>query len=80
MIIYQEIALAEFPFWGPAESHIKYLNDKDFEMIERELEYDNRTQIGIDKTELNDLFSYYENYIANILGYDDFEQLKEDRS
>ena len=80
MIIYQEIALAEFPFWGPAETHVQYLTDKDFEMIERELEYDNRTQIGINKTDLNDLFSYDEDYIANILGYDDFEQLKEDRS
>lgn len=80
MIIYQEIALAEFPFWGPAESHVKYLNDNDFEIIEQELEYDHKTQIGIDKTELNDLFSYDEDHIANILGYDDFEQLKEDRS
>lgn len=80
MIIYQEISLAEFPFWGPAESHVKYLNDKDFEIIEQELEYEHKTQIGIDKTELNDLFSYDEDYIANILGYDDFEQLKEDRS
>ena len=80
MIIYQEISLADFPFWGPAESHVKYLNDKDFEIIERELEYEHKTQIGIDKTDLNDLFSYFEDYIANILGYDDFEQLKEDRS
>lgn len=49
-------------------------------MIEQELEYDHRTKIGIDKTDLNDLFSYNEDYIANILGYDNFEQLKEDRS
>lgn len=80
MIIYQEISLKDFPFWGPAETHVQYLTDKDFEMIEQELEYDNRTQIGINKTYLNDLFSYDEDYIANILGYDDFEQLKEDRS
>lgn len=80
MIIYQEISLADFPFWGTAESHVKYINDKDFEIIEQELEYEHKTQMGIDKTNLNDLFSYYEDYIANILGYDDFEQLKEDRS
>lgn len=80
MIVYQEISLKEFPFWGPAETHIKYLTDKDLEIIEQELEYNNRTQMGIDKTDLNDLFSYYEDYIANILGYADFEQLKEDRS
>lgn len=80
MIIYEEISLAEFPFWGPAESHVKYLNDNDFEIIEQELEYDYRTKIGINKTDLNDLFSYDEDYIANILGYDDFEELKEDRS
>lgn len=80
MIIYQEISLKDFPFWGPAETHVQYLTDKDFEMIEQELEYDNRTQIEINKTDLNDLFSYDEDYIANILGYDDFKQLKEDRS
>lgn len=80
MIIYQDISLKDFPFWGPAETTIKYLTNKDFEMIESELEYDNNSQIGINKTDLNDLFAYEEDYIANILGYDDFEQLKEDRS
>lgn len=80
MIVYQEISLKEFPFWGPAETTIKYLTDEDFEIIESELEYDNNSQIGINKTDLNDLFAYDEDYIANILGYDDFEQLKEDRS
>ena len=80
MIIYQEMSLKEFPFWGPAEIHVKYLTDKDFELIEKELEYDNETQIGINKTDLNDLFSYDEDYIANLLGYNDFEELKEDRS
>lgn len=80
MIIYQEISLKEFPFWGPAETTVKYLTDEDFEIIESALEYNTQLKIGIDKTDLNDLFAYDDDYIANILGYDDFEQLKEDRS
>lgn len=80
MIVHEEISLKEFPFWGPAETTIQYLTDKDFEMLESELEYDTRSNIGINKTDLNDLFAYDNDYIANILGYDDFEQLVEDRS
>lgn len=80
MIVYEEISLKEFPFWGPAETTIKYLTDKDFEMIESELEYDNNSQIGINKTDLNDLFAFDEDYIANILGYDNFDELREERS
>ena len=80
MIVHEEISLKEFPFWGLAETTIQYLTDKDFEMLESELEYDTRSNIGINKTDLNDLFAYDEDYIANILGYDDFEQLVEDRS
>ena len=80
MIIYEEISLKEFPFWGPAETHVKYLTDKDFELVEKELEYDNECKIGINKTDLNDMFAYDEDYIAGILVYNDFEELKEDRS
>lgn len=80
MIIYEEISLKEFPFWGPAETHVKYLTDEDFEIIEQALEYDKETQIGINKTDLNDLFAYDEDYIANLLGYNDFEELREERS
>ena len=79
MIVYEEISLKEFPFWGPAESHIKYLTDEEFELIEQKLNYDD-TQRGIDKTDLNDLFAYDEDYIANILGYNNFDELREERS
>ena len=80
MIVYEEISLVDFPFWGPAESRIKYLTDNDFERIEQELAYKYENQPGINKTNLNDLFSYEEDYIAQILGYNDFNELVEERS
>lgn len=80
MKIYEEISLSEFEFWGPAKEIVSYLTDKDLEYIEDILEDMNEAGIRWNKTELNDLFAYRENIIASILGYDDFEQLIEERT
>jgi hypothetical protein len=72
MIVCTEISLSTFEFWSGAEITANALTEDEFDTIEAELEqqYPN----GIDEEELNDLFKFEENYIAQILGYADWEE------
>lgn len=77
MVIKEYCELFSFPFWGNAVSVAEKLTYKEMEVIESflgEAYYD-----GIGKTELNDIFSFEEDYIAQILGYDSWEELEEER-
>lgn len=73
MKIYTDTYLRNFDFWSDAANTVKHLSDEEMDTIETELEalYPD----GIDETELNDLFRFEDDYIAQILGYDDFEAL-----
>lgn len=77
MTVYKEINLCDFEFWSGARDITQYLTDEDFEVIESILLdlYPN----GISETELNDLFWFEPDTIADWLGYNNFEELEEDR-
>nr|DAG72205.1 MAG TPA: hypothetical protein [Caudoviricetes sp.] len=78
MKIYKEQSLENVQFWSGAEDRVKYLTADDFQIIENELEQ--LYPEGIGETELNDLFWFEEDWIAELLGYTDFEQLVAERS
>ena len=71
--IYNEIDLCDFEFWGGATEVAKYLDDDDFAVIENYfLEcYDEY----LTETEINDFVWFEDDYIAELLDYDDFEDL-----
>lgn len=73
MKIYAETNLRDFEFWSGAVDTVKYLTDEELDTIESELE--SLYPDGMEDTELNDLFWFEEDYIAEILGYEDFEEL-----
>ena len=77
MTVYKEINLCDFEFWSGARDITQYLTYEDFEVIESILLdlYPN----GISETELNDLFWFEPDTIADWLGYNDFEELEEDK-
>lgn len=77
MKIYEEKALSNFVFWSGAIDRTKYLTISDFNIIENQLE--ELYPEGMTETEINDLFWFDENYIAEMLGYNDFEELINDR-
>lgn len=76
MKIYREQSLTEFDFWSGAKDTVKYLSADDLQIIENYLE-----SISDDwsETEINDYFWFDDDCIADILGYDDFEQLMKER-
>ena len=77
MKIIKEINLQDFEFWGGAELNIKYITREDLKTLEGivgDLYPD-----GITETELNDLIWFEVDNIAKWLGYDDFDNLMEER-
>ena len=78
MKIYTESSLNNFEFWSGAKDRTKYLNYKDFDIIESMLE--DLYPEGVSDTTINDLFWFEEDTIAEWLGYTDFEELMQDRS
>lgn len=77
MKIYSETSLKNFEFWSGAKDTVKYLTDSELDTIENTLEetYPN----GISETEINDFFQFEDDYIAELLGYEDFESLMNER-
>lgn len=78
MKICSEIDLKRFEFWSGAKDTAKYLTDEELEKIDFHLEgiYPN----GTDETTINDIFWFEDDFIAECLGYHDFEEIMEERS
>lgn len=74
MKIYSETSLRNFQFWDGAKDRAKYLTSDQLDRIESILEMDNPN--GMEDTEINDIFWFEEDWIANILGYSSWENLE----
>ena len=74
MIIHSETSLRDFNFWSGGADNANCLTYEQLDTIENILEdiYPN----GIDETQLNDLLWFDEDIIAEWLGYEDFEALR----
>ena len=79
MKIYRDESLRNFEFWCGACDVVRYLTDEDLDKIEIILE-ECRPE-GMTDTEINDLFWFEEDIIAEWLGYSSFDEIidKEDR-
>lgn len=76
MTIVTEQSLRDFRFWSGARSTVQYLTWDDLDTIEDILESDGCTYTD---TDINDMFWFEDDLIAEWLGYRDFEELMEDR-
>jgi hypothetical protein len=77
MTIKQEMNLEDFPFWDGARYTDSMLKWTELQTIENELV---AQKDEWDATELNDLFWFERDYIAEILGYEDWEALENERT
>lgn len=71
-----EQSLRDFEFWSGAKQTVDYLSLNDLDTIEDILESDRNTYSD---TDINDLFWFEDDLIAEWLGYRNFEELMEDR-
>lgn len=72
-----EISLCDFEAWSGGADTMEDLTYEDCEIIESELEM--MYPDGMDETELNDFLWFERDWIAELLGYDDYDELLEDR-
>ncbi|MFA7019177.1 MAG: hypothetical protein WC239_09365 [Sphaerochaetaceae bacterium] len=75
MKIYKEENLSNFEFWSGAKDTAEYLTDDELDQIEEIL--DELYPEGMDETELNDLFWFEDDLIAEWLGYESFDEIME---
>ena len=75
MKIYREVSLTEFDFWAGARDTIKYLTDYELEQLEQILE--DLCPEGLSEEQLNDIFWFERDLIAEWLGYEDFDEIME---
>lgn len=73
MYVRRDIHLKDFEFWAGAIYTVKYLTDEDMEALEQVFE--ELYPEGIDEMMLNDTFWFDEDWLAEMLGYEDFEDL-----
>ena len=77
MKIYREDSLSNFEFWSGAIDTVKYLIDSELQEIE-DILHDSYPE-GMDETEINDLFWFEDDVIAEWLGYESFEEIMNER-
>jgi hypothetical protein len=73
MKIYSETSLSSFEFWSGAKDKAAYLTDQEMDQIESILE--DAYPDGMTDTQLNDLFWFDDDTIAEWLGYSSFEEI-----
>ena len=74
------IDLKDFPFWSGARDIAQHLTEVDFQKIEVCLkEYMAMARKILTETEINDIFRFEPDLIAQILGYEDYENFLADR-
>jgi hypothetical protein len=75
MKIYRDTSLTEFDFWAGAKVTVKYLTDDELDQIEQILE--DLYPEGLSETDVNDIFWFEDNLIAEWLGYENFDKIME---
>lgn len=80
MKVLKYINLKDFPFWGGARDITQFLTEIDFQKIEECLEEDMvMTGEIYTETEINDIFWFEPDVIAQDLGYENYEGFLADR-
>ena len=74
----KEESLRNFQFWSGAADKVQSLTNEDLDNIEAALE-DCFGENMPTETDINDLFWFDSDYIAEILGYEDWDDLIEKR-
>lgn len=75
MKIYTENSLRNFEFWSGAKDTVEYLTLDELDAIEFILE--ELYPEGASETTINDIFWFEDDWIAELLGYESFDEIME---
>ncbi len=77
MRYYVEENLCNFQFWGGAKENTNLLTPQELEQIEFEL--NDIYPEGLEDVQINDIFWFDFDFIAQLLGYEDEEEFRKER-
>lgn len=81
MKVSREISITDFHFWSGAQTTVKLLELEELKAIQEYIEeIEDEDKIIWTETMLNDFFWFETDWIAEFLGFKDFEDLYEKRS
>lgn len=75
MKYYVEESLSNFEFWGGGKDRAKLLTEDQFDAVEQMLE-EIAPEEGWSDTAINDMFWFEYDFIARMLGYEDWNALE----
>lgn len=78
MKVIKELSLSNFDFWGGAKDRAQMLTIDELDEIERQLE--DVYPEGMDETQINDIFWFDFDWVAQMIGYEDEEDLYNQRN
>lgn len=78
MKVYSETSLQNFEFWSGAVETANELTGRELDTIEAELE--SLYPDGMEDTQINDIFWFEQDWIAEMLGYECWEHLEADHA
>ena len=78
MKLYSEKSLRNFEVWSGARDTANELTGQELDRIESELE--SLYPDGMDETDVNDIFWFDQDWIAEMLGYECWEHLEADHA
>lgn len=78
MKVTKELSLSNFDFWGGAKDRAQMLTTDELNEIERQLE--DVYPDGMDETQINDIFWFDFDWVAQMIGYEDEEDFYNQRN
>lgn len=78
MKVTKELSLSNFDFWGGAKDRAQMLTIDELDEIEQQLE--DVYPEGMDETQINDIFWFDFDWVAQMIGYEDEEDLYNQRN
>lgn len=75
MLVKKEVEAMNFDFWSGGQDTVDELTIEELETIWEYLE--NTYEEGMDETQINDFFWFERDFIAELLGYEDFDEIME---
>lgn len=78
MKVTKKLSLSNFDFWGGAKDRAQMLTIDELNEIEQQLE--DVYPEGMDETQINDIFWFDFDWVAQMIGYEDEEDLYNQRN
>lgn len=75
LTVKSEMSLREFDAWSGAKNTLKYLTLEEIDQLETYIV--DMFPDGLTDTELNDFLWFEDDFIAELLGYEDFDEIIE---